>query len=58
LLEKSVWVVTSDSCPQRFNSARFLCLDAILTGLLAEITEEWETGKIYLTMASLNPQAN
>ncbi|MFM7804498.1 MAG: transposase, partial [Verrucomicrobiota bacterium] len=30
----------------------------LVSALLAEITEEWETGKIYLKMASPNPQAN
>ena len=30
----------------------------LVSALLAEITEEWETGKIYLNMASPNPQAN
>ncbi|MBM3851134.1 MAG: IS256 family transposase, partial [Verrucomicrobia bacterium] len=30
----------------------------LVSALLAEITEEWETGKLYLNMASPNPQAN
>ena len=30
----------------------------LVSALLAEISEEWETGKIYLSMASSNPSAN
>jgi transposase-like protein len=37
------------------NEASFLRL---VSALLAEISEEWETGKLYLNMAPSNPQAN
>ncbi len=30
----------------------------LVSALLAEISEDWETGKIYLSMASSNPSAN
>ena len=30
----------------------------LVSALLAEITEEWATGKLFLNMASQNPQAN
>jgi hypothetical protein len=30
----------------------------LVSALLAEISEEWETGKLYLNMAPSNPQAN